>query len=54
MHNKTKKEEKQERALVPVKHDAEALIALAIEKNVSVETMERLLAMRQGIQGRAG
>ena len=50
MHNKTKKEEKQERALVPVKHDAEALIALAIEKNVSVDTMERLLAMRRELK----
>jgi hypothetical protein len=47
MNTKTKKEEKQDRALVPVKQDAEGLIALAIEKNVSVDTMERLLAMRQ-------
>jgi hypothetical protein len=35
---------------VPVKQDAEALIALAIEKNVSVDTMERLLAMRRELK----
>ena len=50
MDNKSKKEEKQEQALVPVRHDAEALIAKAIEKNVSVETMERLLAMRRELK----
>lgn len=50
MNTKTKKEEKQERALMPVKQDAEALIALAIEKNVSVDTMERLLAMRRELK----
>ena len=50
MNTKTKKEEKQERALVPVKQDAEALIALAIEKNVPVETMERLLVMRRELK----
>jgi hypothetical protein len=50
LNTKTKKEEKQERALVPVKKDAEALIALAIEKNVSVDTMERLLAMRRELK----
>jgi len=50
MHIKTKKEEKQERALVPVKQDAEDLIALAIEKNVSVDTLERLLAMRRELK----
>ena len=50
MDNKSKKEEKQEQALVPVKQDAEALIAKAIEKNVSVETMERLLVMRRELK----
>jgi len=50
MNNKTKKEEKQDRALGPVKQSAEALIALAIEKNVSVDTMERLLAMRRELK----
>jgi hypothetical protein len=50
MHTKTIKEEKQEQALLPVRHDAEALIALAIEKNVSVDTMERLLAMRRELK----
>ena len=50
MNSNTKKEEKQDRALVPVKQDAEALIALAIEKNVSVDTMERLLAMRRELK----
>ena len=37
MNNKTKKEEKQEPALMPVRHDAEALIAKAIEKNVPLK-----------------
>jgi len=32
---------------MPVKQNAEALIAKAIDKNVPVETMERLLAMRR-------
>jgi ERF superfamily protein len=50
MNNKSKKEEKQDHVLVPVKQDAEALIALAIEKNVSVDTMERLLAMRRELK----
>ena len=50
MHSKTKKEKKQEQALMPVRHDAEALIALAIEKNVSVDTMERLLVMRRELK----
>jgi hypothetical protein len=50
MNTKTKKEEKQDHASVPVKQDAEALIALAIEKNVPVETMERLLAMRRELK----
>jgi hypothetical protein len=50
MNTKTKKEEKQDQAIVPVKQDAEALIALAIEKNVPVETMERLLAMRRELK----
>jgi hypothetical protein len=53
MNTKTKKEEKQERVLMPVRHDAEALIAKAIEKNVPVETMERLLVMRRELS-RAG
>lgn len=44
MKNDTKAE------LVPVKSDAEALIAQAIDKNVSVETMERLLAMRRELK----
>ena len=44
------KEETQDRALVPVKQDAEALIAQAIEKNVPVETMERLLVMRRELK----
>jgi len=49
-NDKSKKEEKQERAVMPVKQNAEALIALAIEKNVPVETMERLLAMRRELR----
>jgi hypothetical protein len=47
MNTKAKLEEKQEQALVPVKRDVEALIAKAIDKNVPVETMERLLCMRR-------
>jgi len=47
MNTKTISEEKQDRALMPVKQNAEALIAKAIDKNVPVETMERLLAMRR-------
>jgi ERF superfamily len=50
MNSNTKKEEKQDRALVSVKQEAEALIARAIEKNVPVETMERLLAMRRELK----
>jgi ERF superfamily len=47
LNTKTKSEENQDRALVPAKQNAEALIAKAIDKNVPVETMERLLAMRR-------
>ena len=57
MNTKTIYEEKQDQALVPVKQassagmqDAEALIAKAIEKNVPVETMERLLVMRRELR----
>jgi len=49
-NNKPNKEEKQELAVMPVKQDAEALIAKAIERNVPVETMERLLAMRRELK----
>jgi ERF superfamily len=50
MNSKTKSEKKQEMALVPAKGGAEALIAKAIDKNVPVETMERLLAMRRELK----
>ena len=50
MHSKTKKEEKQGRAIVPVRQDAETLIAKAIKRNVSVDTMERLLVMRRELK----
>ena len=50
MNTKTKRGENQEPALTPVRQDAESLIAQAIEKNVSVETMERLLVMRRELK----
>ena len=48
MNTKAKKEESQE--LVVVKGEAESLIAKAIDRNVPVETMEKLLAMRRELQ----
>ncbi len=42
-------EEVQEKGLA-MRSDAEALISRAIDKNVSVETMERLLAMRRELK----
>jgi hypothetical protein len=48
--NKLNKQEKQETVIVTVRHDAEALIAKAIDKKVSVETMERLLIMRRELK----
>src|SRR3954464_1487494 len=48
MNNKPKKEDTQE--LVILRGEAESLIAKAIDKNVSVETMEKLLAMRKELQ----
>jgi len=50
MNTKTKSEEKQVQAFVPVNRDVESLIAKAIDKNVPVETMERLLAMRRELK----
>jgi ERF superfamily len=50
MNTKTTKAEKQDQAVVPAKQNAEALIAKAIDKNVPVETMERLLAMRRELK----
>jgi hypothetical protein len=50
MNNKTIADEKQEKVLLSVGHDAEALIAKAIDKNVPVETMERLLVMRRELK----
>src|SRR3954452_13956755 len=48
MNNKPKKEDTQE--LVILRGEAESLIAKAIDKNVSVDTMEKLLAMRRELQ----
>jgi hypothetical protein len=45
-----KTEQKQAIGPVSLKFDAEALITKAIEKNVPVETMERLLAMRKDLK----
>src|SRR3954463_7294793 len=48
MNNNPKKEDTQE--LVILRGEAESLIAKAIDKNVSVDTMEKLLAMRRELQ----
>jgi ERF superfamily len=50
MNNKSNTDEKQEKVLLSVRHDAEELIAKAIDKNVPVETMERLLVMRRELK----
>ena len=49
-NNKVKTREKQETVIMSARHDAEMLIAKAIDKNVPVETMERLLAMRRELK----
>ena len=49
-HNRANTEKTQETVIMAVRHDAEALIAKAIDKNVPVETMERLLAMRRELK----
>ena len=49
--NKLNNQEKQETVIMSVQHDAEALIAKAIDKKVPVETMERLLMMRRELKG---
>ena len=49
-NNKVKTQEKQETVIMAVRHDAEALIAKAIDKKVPVETMERLLVMRRELK----
>jgi hypothetical protein len=48
--NKLNNQEKQETVIMSVQHDAEALIAKAIDKKVPVETMERLLIMRRELK----
>lgn len=57
MNNKTPKSlaqvEEQQVSLVPVNNEATALIAQAIDKNVPVETMEKLLAMRRELKQEA-
>ena len=50
MNDKKNTEEKQGIITAPADNRVEALIAKAIEKNVPVETMERLLAMRRELQ----
>jgi hypothetical protein len=49
-NNRSNTQEKQETVIMAVRHDAEALIAKAIDKNVPVETMERLLVMRRELK----
>jgi hypothetical protein len=41
---------KQQQSLLPIKGEVETLISQAIDKNVSVETMERLLIMRRELK----
>lgn len=48
MNTRTKSEETQ--ALSVMQGEAETLIAKAIDKNVSVDTVEKLLAMRRELQ----
>ena len=48
--HKLNNQEKQETVIMAVRHDAEALIAKAIDKKVPVETMERLLVMRRELK----
>jgi hypothetical protein len=50
MNDKKNKEEKQDLFIAPTNNSIEALIAKAIDKNVPVETMERLLAMRRELR----
>ena len=50
VNNKAKTQENQETVIMAVRHDAEALIAKAIDKKVPVETMERLLMMRSELR----
>jgi len=49
-HNRANTEKAQETVIMSVRHDAEMLIAKAIDKNVPVETMERLLVMRRELK----
>jgi ERF superfamily len=49
-NNRPNTQEKQETVIMAVRHDAEALIAKAIDKKVPVETMERLLIMRRELK----
>jgi len=41
---------KQQQSLLPIKGEVETLIAQAIDKNVPVQTMERLLVMRRELK----
>src|SRR5512143_2360309 len=50
MNDKKNIEEKQELIIAPEGNRVEALIAKAIDKNVPVETMERLLSMRRELK----
>jgi hypothetical protein len=50
MNDKKNIKEKQEIIIAPTDNSVEALIAKAIDKNVPVETIERLLAMRRELK----
>ena len=49
-HNRANTEKAQETVIMSAKNGAEMLIAKAIDKNVPVETMERLLVMRRELK----
>ena len=50
MNHIAKTEKAQETVIMSARHDAEMLIAKPIDKNVPVETMERLLVMRRELK----
>lgn len=50
MNHRVNTDKTQETVIMAVRHDAETLIAKAIDKNVPVETMERLLVMRRELK----
>jgi hypothetical protein len=50
MDTNKKLDGKQQQSVLPIKGEVETLIAQAIDKNVPVETMERLLVMRRELK----